>query len=230
MNGNGNNGKSKIGFFEESTLISKFYTFCYTFLEYFKEKNYADRSKVISEFDKRIEYSGAKVVRIEQFPAIQDWKKVVTGEPLFGLTYMAPLDLSSAQVHVTPEDRYASFLISTCGQADPFKSLEGMIELVKPERVEGIFYTSKKELIPKNLLDLREKLNLNKDTEVSTIYSGNEVYQFIINLEKINNLDRKALSEKYGRALLKGRDCRLDRTEEIYGSSVQVEEGIAAQK
>ena len=56
--------------------------------------------------------------------------------------YIAMLSESTAAVGIFPNHQYASFFLSTCGDPNPLLSLEPLIYLFRPMRVEVRFFTS----------------------------------------------------------------------------------------
>src|SRR5690606_38319844 len=56
--------------------------------------------------------------------------------------YIAMLSESTAATSIFPDQRYASFFLSTCGEPDPLKALDPLINLFDPIKVEIRFFTS----------------------------------------------------------------------------------------
>jgi S-adenosylmethionine/arginine decarboxylase-like enzyme len=56
--------------------------------------------------------------------------------------YIAMLSESTAATSIFPNQRYASFLLSTCGEPDPLKALDPLINLFDPVKVEIRYFTS----------------------------------------------------------------------------------------
>lgn len=55
---------------------------------------------------------------------------------------IAMLSESTAAVSIFPKDRYASFFLSTCGEPDPLKSIDPLINLFRPIKSEVRYFTS----------------------------------------------------------------------------------------
>ncbi|MFT4260838.1 MAG: hypothetical protein ACMXX9_00205 [Candidatus Woesearchaeota archaeon] len=56
--------------------------------------------------------------------------------------YIAMLSESTAATSIFPSQRYASFFLSTCGEPDPLKALDPLINLFDPVKVEIRYFTS----------------------------------------------------------------------------------------
>ena len=58
------------------------------------------------------------------------------------MQYIAMLSESTASTCIFPQQRYASFFLSTCGEADPLHAMEPLVYLFRPVKAEVRYFTS----------------------------------------------------------------------------------------